>query len=69
MIHRVLAFTANPKQYDGKIPAAGCNEEDTAFFECLGQHLGRYFEAMDALKLKDGLKIAMEFSQECNGYL
>ena len=69
MIHRVLTFVASPKQYDGKIPATGSHEDDTAFLTCLAGHLERYFESMDALRLKDGLKIAMDFSQECNGYL
>lgn len=64
--NRALAFTAS--KLKGIIPACGEHEQDTQFLESLQKCLELYFENMDALKIKDGLRNAMDYSSLCNGY-
>ena len=66
--NRALKFTASafesqvPK-YPGPIFGA-----DSAFLNGLNEKITSYMEKMEAVRLKDGLKTAMEYSSDCNGY-
>lgn len=42
---------------------------DKAFVDSLLKKFAKYIELMEAVKLKDGLRTAMEVSSECNLYI
>lgn len=66
--NRALKFTA--ATFDGKVPAypGFIAPADGQFLNKLNDKILTYMEQMEAVKLKDGLKTAMEYSSECNGY-
>lgn len=68
--NRLLKFVSS--SFKGVVPAYGAKEqhaEDVEFSMTLIYILKKYFTAMEAVKLKDGLRAAMEYSSECNTYL
>ncbi|MCL7040477.1 hypothetical protein MKW94_023027 [Papaver nudicaule] len=73
-INRVLSFIAKPSGYgyDSIIPDAANAESHSltkALAERVGKHVEQYVEAMEKVKLKQGLKTAMSISSEGNCYL
>ncbi|XP_050217226.1 probable methionine--tRNA ligase [Mercurialis annua] len=73
-INRVLSFIAKPAGlgYDSIIPDApnaSSHPRTKKLAEDVGKLLGQYVEAMEKVKLKQGLKIAMSISSEGNAYL
>ncbi|XVF65270.1 hypothetical protein PTKIN_Ptkin09bG0234000 [Pterospermum kingtungense] len=73
-VNRVLSFVAKPpgQGYGSIIPDAPTAESHTltkALSEKIGKHVEQYIEAMEKVKLKQGLRIAMSLSGEGNAYL
>ncbi|KAK8684907.1 hypothetical protein V6N13_040921 [Hibiscus sabdariffa] len=73
-INRVLSFIAKPpgQGYGSIIPDAPTAESHPltkALGEKVGKHLEQYIEAMEKVKLKQGLRTAMSLSSEGNAYL
>lgn len=72
-INRVLSFIAKPPGgYGGIIPEAAGADSDALTLELaenVGRHVEQYIEAMEKLKLKQGLKLATSTSSEGNAYL
>ncbi|RVW68080.1 putative methionine--tRNA ligase [Vitis vinifera] len=73
-INRVLSFIAKAPGlgYGSSIPDAPGAESHyltKALAEKVGAYLEQYIEAMEKVKLKQGLKIGMSISSEGNGYL
>ncbi|KAJ3673139.1 hypothetical protein LUZ60_006513 [Juncus effusus] len=73
-INRVLTFIAKPQGagYDSVIPDASNIESHdltVQLAENVGKLVEQYIDAMEKVKLKQGLKIAMTISSEGNGYL
>uniref|UniRef100_A0ACD5ZRK6 Uncharacterized protein n=1 Tax=Avena sativa TaxID=4498 RepID=A0ACD5ZRK6_AVESA len=73
-INRVLSFIAKPEGagYGSIIPEApnaGKHALSQSLAETTGKLVGQYIDAMDKVKLKQGLKIAMAISSEGNAYL
>lgn len=73
-INRVLSFIAKPPGLGyGSIipdaPGAECHTLTKTLAEKVGNHLEQYIEAMEKVKLKHGLKTAMNISSEGNAYL
>lgn len=66
--NRALVFLNNT--FGGKVPAyqGEQKEADKAFYAALAEVVNKYCGYMDAVKQKDGLRSAMEYSQICNGY-
>ena len=66
--NRALKFTASA--FGGTVPdyPGAVAPDDAQFLNKLNTIVVSYMEAMEAVKLKDGLKISMEYSGECNGY-
>lgn len=67
--NRALKFTKSA--FKGIVPGYGQSEavpDDQQFLNTLVGKTHQYMELMEAVKLRDGLKCAMEYSQECNGY-
>ncbi|CAL9768713.1 unnamed protein product [Musa acuminata subsp. burmannicoides] len=73
-INRVLSFIAKPEGagYGSIIPDAS-NPQSQQLTKNLGEKVGKlvdqYLDAMEKVKLKQGLKIAMSISSEGNAYL
>ncbi|KAJ8490827.1 hypothetical protein OPV22_012548 [Ensete ventricosum] len=73
-INRVLSFIAKPEGagYGSIIPDAS-NAQSQQLTKYLGEKVGKlvdqYLDAMEKVKLKQGLKIAMSISSEGNAYL
>lgn len=67
--NRALKFTKGT--FDGVVPkySGAVHAEDAQFLNTLTSKIATYIEQMEAVKLKDGLRTAMEYSGECNGYL
>ncbi|PWA40939.1 methionine--tRNA ligase [Artemisia annua] len=78
-INRVLSFIAKPDLGAGKgsgynsiipdAPGAESHPLTKALAEKIGNYVDQYVEAMEKVKLKQGLKIAMSISGEGNAYL
>ncbi|KAJ9169772.1 hypothetical protein P3X46_017926 [Hevea brasiliensis] len=73
-IHRVLSFIANTsgKGYEAVIPdAPGADSHalTVALAEKVGNQVDQYVKSMEQVKLKQGLKCAMNISGEGNAYL
>ncbi|XP_073103734.1 probable methionine--tRNA ligase isoform X2 [Elaeis guineensis] len=73
-INRVLSFIAKPPGagYDSVIPDAPDAESHQltkSLAEKVGKLVDQYLEAMEKVKLKQGLKTAMNISSEGNAYL
>ncbi|KAI3913612.1 hypothetical protein MKW92_038256 [Papaver armeniacum] len=73
-INRVLSFIAKPSGigYGSIVPDAPDAESHSltkAFAEKVGNYVEQYVEAMEKVKLKQGLKTAMSISSEGNCYL
>nr|DAD23988.1 TPA_asm: hypothetical protein HUJ06_025451 [Nelumbo nucifera] len=73
-INRVLSFVAKPQGlgYASVIPdapGAECHQLTNTLAEKVGKLVEQYVEAMEKVKLKQGLKIAMSISSEGNAYL
>jgi len=66
--NRALQYTF--KNFEGKVPErkTELNEVDNKFLNDVYEKLNNYFEIMEQVKLRDGLKIAMSISSLCNGY-
>uniref|UniRef100_A0A2N9I3R4 methionine--tRNA ligase n=1 Tax=Fagus sylvatica TaxID=28930 RepID=A0A2N9I3R4_FAGSY len=73
-INRVLSFIAKPPGlgYGSVIPDAPgveSNPSTKTLAEKIGNYVDQYIEAMEKVKLKQALKIAMSISSEGNAYL
>lgn len=73
-VNRVLSFIAKPEPagYGSDIPDAPGAESHPltqSLTEKVGKFVGEYVEAMEKVKLKQGLKAAMSISNEGNAYL
>ncbi|KAK9082618.1 hypothetical protein Scep_029089 [Stephania cephalantha] len=73
-INRVLSFVAKPagQGYASLIPDAPGAESHaltSALADKVSKHVEQYIEALEKVKLKQGLKIAMSISSEGNAYL
>ncbi|XAR58737.1 Methionine--tRNA ligase [Bertholletia excelsa] len=73
-INRVLSFIAKPADlgYGSIIPDTPDSESHpltNSFAEKVSNYVQQYIEAMEKIKLKQGLKIAMTISSEGNAYL
>ncbi|KAJ6751331.1 hypothetical protein OIU85_001826 [Salix viminalis] len=73
-INRVLSFLAKPpgSGYGSVIPDApdaGSHPLTNKLAEEVGKYVEQYLEAMEKVKLKQGLKTAMSISSEGNAYL
>ncbi|XP_008812681.2 probable methionine--tRNA ligase [Phoenix dactylifera] len=73
-INRVLSFIAKPQGagYDSVIPGALDSESHQltkSLAEKVGKLVGQYLDAMEKVKLKQGLRTAMSISSEGNAYL
>lgn len=73
-INRVLSFVAKPpgQGYGSIIPDANGAESHQltkTLAEKVGKYVEQYLEAMEKVKLKQGLKTAMSISSEGNAYL
>ncbi|VAI78594.1 unnamed protein product [Triticum turgidum subsp. durum] len=73
-IYRVLSFIAKPEGagYGSIIPEApnaDIHPLSQSLAETIGNLIQQYIDAMDKVKLKQGLKIAMAISSEGNAYL
>ncbi|MCD7462131.1 hypothetical protein HAX54_047832 [Datura stramonium] len=73
-VNRVLSFIAKePASGYGSIIPDAEGAESHSLTKALGEKVGscvqQYIEAMEKVKLKQGLKIAMSISSEGNGYL
>ncbi|RZC83481.1 hypothetical protein C5167_046271 [Papaver somniferum] len=73
-INRVLSFIAKPSGlgYGSIIPDAANAESHSltkVLAEKVGKHVEQFVEAMEKVKLKQGLKVAMTISSEGNCYL
>ncbi|KAB2067292.1 hypothetical protein ERO13_A09G206100v2 [Gossypium hirsutum] len=73
-INRVLSFIAKPpgQGYGSVIPDSPTAESHPltkALSEKVGKHVEQYIEAMEKVKLKQGLRTAMSLSGEGNAYL
>ncbi|XWS13387.1 hypothetical protein CRYUN_Cryun36dG0033400 [Craigia yunnanensis] len=73
-INRVLSFIAKPPgQGYGSIipdtPTAESHALTKTLSEKVGKHVEQYIEAMEKVKLKQGLRTAMSLSSEGNAYL
>lgn len=68
--NRFLKFVAG-KAYDKKMPGykGDLHETDVAYIEKWQAHFTKYIEKMEQVSMKDGLKIAMDFSGDCNAYM
>ncbi|KAF5391571.1 hypothetical protein D9757_002381 [Collybiopsis confluens] len=74
-VNRVLKFISS--QYQSIIPDSGDepgplspnDEHDSAFVSDVNRLLQEYIDAMDAVKLRQGLQTVMAISQQGNGYL
>lgn len=66
--NRALKFTASA--FDSVVPAYSdfINGEDSSFLNGLNAKIVTYCEQMEAVKLKEGLFTAMQYSSDCNGY-
>ncbi|KYQ90893.1 methionyl-tRNA synthetase [Tieghemostelium lacteum] len=68
LINRVLKYIDN--KYNRVLPAIGViTEGDEQFIKEINKLLFDYFENMEAIKIKEGLKIAMSISARCNAYM
>lgn len=68
--NRILKFLAGP--YKKTIPAYPEGEKqaaDMSFVNGLFAKFAKYVELMEATKMKDGLRTAMEMSSDCNLYV
>ncbi|KAJ0960882.1 hypothetical protein J5N97_001232 [Dioscorea zingiberensis] len=73
-INRVLSFVAKPSGsgYNSTIPEAPDADSHIltkTLAEKVSKHIEQYLDAMEKVKLKEGLKTAMSISSEGNGYL
>ncbi|KAF7836516.1 putative methionine--tRNA ligase [Senna tora] len=76
-VNRVLSFVAKPpgQGYGSIIPTipddvrADSHEPTKKLADKVAAYVEQYIEAMEKVKLKQGLKIAMSISSEGNGYL
>ncbi|KAJ4477209.1 tRNA synthetases class I (M)-domain-containing protein [Lentinula aciculospora] len=74
-VNRVLKFISS--QYQGVIPESGDetgplslnDDHDSVFITEVNRLLKEYIDAMDAVKLRQGLQTVMAISQQGNGYL
>ncbi|GKF55707.1 probable methionine--tRNA ligase, partial [Tanacetum coccineum] len=78
-INRVLSFIAKPDLGDGKgsgyssiipdAPGADSHDLTKGFAKEIGKYVDQYVEAMEKVKLKQGLKHAIDISIKGNAYL
>ena len=68
-INRVLPYIV--KNFNSTVPElkSELNDADKAFINDYLEKLDSYFNAMEQVRLKEGLKIAMSISSSCNGYI
>ena len=68
--NRALKFVAS--SYSGVIPGypgkPQYHDKDQAFIDELINKVKEYMNLMEAVKLKDGLRLAMQYSSDCNQY-
>ncbi|KAF2076114.1 hypothetical protein CYY_002576 [Polysphondylium violaceum] len=68
LVNRVLKMLNSI--YDGVVPAHDATQEiDTKFITEFNSHMTQYFEKLEAINIKEGLKIAMSLSKVCNVYM
>lgn len=68
--NRILKFLVSA--FKKVVPAYGTqeiNKIDTTFIDGLMKRFQKYIELMEQVKLKDGLRTAMELSSDCNLYI
>ena len=67
--NRILKFLAGPfKKVIPGYPQGEKHEADITFMNSLFAKFNKYIELMEGTKLKDGLRITMEMSSDCNTY-
>eukprot|EP00761_Pharyngomonas_kirbyi_P012980 gb/GECH01013007.1/.p1 GENE.gb/GECH01013007.1/~~gb/GECH01013007.1/.p1 ORF type:complete len:775 (+),score=156.05 gb/GECH01013007.1/:1-2325(+) len=69
-INRVLSFTS--KFFDGKIPSGSeesLDEKDHNLIQDVNTHLTQYIEALEQIRIKEGLKLCMTISKLGNQYM
>ena len=66
--NRALKFTASAFNSEVPIYPGQVNAADSTFLNQLNAKIVTYIEQMEAVKLKDGLFTAMQYSSDCNGY-
>lgn len=66
--NRALKFTASAFGSVVPIYPDQVAAPDSEFLNNLNAKIAAYMESMEAVRLKEGLKIAMEYSSLCNGY-
>ena len=66
--NRALKFTASAFNSEVPIYPGQVNAADSTFLNQLNAKIVTYMEQMEAVKLKDGLFTAMQYSSDCNGY-
>ncbi|XP_048579966.1 methionine--tRNA ligase, cytoplasmic isoform X2 [Nematostella vectensis] len=66
-INRALMFLQN--NFAGKIPDLELMDEDTNFIALVNRELKVYYENMDKLRLREGLKVVLNISKYGNQYV
>ncbi|CAG8579610.1 12470_t:CDS:2, partial [Cetraspora pellucida] len=67
-VNRVMKFVT--AKYDSTIPSFSCDSEsEQTLIKNINNLLTNYIEALENIKLRAGLEIAMEISRQGNGYL
>lgn len=64
--NRCLKFIVS--SFASKVPKGTLQEPETKLWQEFKAIVHKYVEVMEAVKIKEGLKIAMEFSSACNVY-
>ncbi len=66
LVNRTMVFIKN--NFEGKVPFGELNVEDEKFLAEQKEVIGKVENAMDAMKIKDGLQHVMEFGKNANRY-
>jgi len=67
--NRILKFVSGSLKKVVPAYTGNRHDSDSAFVAKLFEKFHRYCELMEATKLKDGLRTAMEMSSDCNQYI
>jgi methionyl-tRNA synthetase len=73
-INRIIKFTAQVDKYDSKVPEydiqnINAHELESALVKDVNALLAAYHQSFEQVKLRQGLKCAMDISQRANQYL
>ncbi|EGG14175.1 methionyl-tRNA synthetase [Cavenderia fasciculata] len=66
LVNRVLKFVS--VNFDGKIPKIDLNDSDKKFVQEVNDNVKLYHEALEAVRIKEGLRLAMAISRLGNQY-